>query len=798
MDIKYNGTIDLAVGMSARSKVWKNKKYTWSELIDRLMEEHKTTETYKEYIGASKPEQLKIKDVGGYVGGYLRNGRRKPGNVQHRQLMTLDIDFAHKDFWVDYLLQFENAALLHATHRHTETSPRYRLIIPLSRETTPDEYVAVSRAIAGALGIDFFDNTTFETNRLMFWPSSPKDVEYYAVYQDGPWIDVDEVLDTYIDWRDTSLWPTAESKFQDVKDSVDKQEDPENKKGVVGAFCRAFTIDDVIENFLSKDYVDAGKDRYTYTKGSAAAGLIVYDNKFAFSHHGTDPTGGKLCNAFDLVRIHKFGHLDPDDVKRSSIPKSFKAMEDFATGLKEVKSVIATEKISEARYDFAEEIENVEEDLGWMQELDVDAKGKYLSTATNINTIFGNDPRLKGIFKHNSFDNKRYVFKSLPWRRVDKPEPVKNVDYAGVRNYIESIYGIVGNLKIEDSMSLEFEKHLYHPVQDYLQELEWDGTKRIDTLLIDFFGAEDNLYTREATRKTLVGGVGRILRPGIKFDLVLTLVGGQGAGKSTLVKKLGKTWYSDTFMTVHGKEALEQIQGAWLIEMAELSGVRKSEVEAVKHFISKQEDTFRPAYGRNSETYLRQCIFIATTNNKDFLRDPSGNRRFLPIDLNIPNSNRSIFKDLSEQEVDQLWAEAVHLFKKGEPLYLSKEAEGMAKEEQKNHSETDYRKGIIETYLNTELPEDWGKMDLDARRSYLTDPEGDELSPIKKTTIKSFVCVAEIWCECLGKNKEDMDRYKTREVNDILRSLDDWEQSTSTKNFKIYGKQKYYSKKNIK
>lgn len=790
--MKYNGTIDIARGMSARSKVWKNKKIEWGKLVEELSEPHHTTETFKEYIASNKQEQTKIKDVGGYVGGYLRNGRRKPENVVHRQLMTLDIDFAHKDFWDDYLLQFENAAVLHATHKHSETSPRYRLIMPLSREATADEYVAVSRHVAGVLGIDLFDNTTFETNRLMFWPSSPKDVDYYVEVQDGPWVDVDATLANYIDWKDTSLWPTADSKFQDVKSTVAKQEDPQDKKGIVGAFCRAFGIEDVISEFLSKEYTDAGKDRYTYTGGSAAAGLILYSDKWAYSHHGTDPCGGKLCNAFDLVRIHKFGHLDPDNVNRGTKPKSFTAMEDFATSLKEVKAIIAKEKISDAKYDFIYDLETFEEDIDWMQELEVDAKGKYLSTAQNINLIFANDARLKNLFKHNDFDGKRYVTGNLPWRRVVGQEPVKNVDYSGVRNYIETIYGIVGNLKIEDSISLDFEKNSWHPVQEYLKGLTWDGTKRVDTLLVDYFGTTDTIYSREAIRKTLVGAVGRILKPGIKFDLVLTLVGGQGTGKSTLAKKLGKSWFSDTFMTVQGKEALEQIQGAWIIEMAELAGLRKAEVEAVKHFISKQEDTFRPAYARSSETYLRQCIFIATTNNKEFLKDPTGNRRFIPIEIDTTMATRDIFTEMTEDEVDQIWAEAVTLFKNGEPLFMSKEAEEIARNEQEKHSETDYRRGIIEGYLSTKLPEGWDEKGVDERRTYLDTSNRDELSPDPGIITREVVCVAEIWCECLGKDKNDMDRYKTREINDILRSLEGWNQSTSTKNFKIYGKQKYY------
>lgn len=782
--MKNDTTLDIAVGVSVRSKNWKNKKIKWSQFAHRLSESVTTNETFKEYVAAGKEEQLRIKDVGGYVGGYLRGGKRNPDNVVYRQVMTLDMDFAHNDFWDDFCLQFENAAVIHSTHKHHKKSPRYRLIIPVSREMTPDEYVAVSRKIAGDLDIELFDNTTFETNRLMFWPSNPKDIEYYYRYQDGPFIDVDEVLNTYYDWTDSSLWPIADAQLHRVRSVMEKQQDPENKKGIIGAFCRTHSITESIEKFLSDEYEEAINGRYTYTKGTTSGGLMVYDDKFAYSHHGTDPCGGKLSNSFDLVRIHKFGHLDSDLNNK----KSFQAMQEFARKDVEVKKVIAVESLDSAKYDFAEELEIQETDIDWMAKLDTDAKGKYVSSATNISLIFANDIRLKGLFKNNEFDGKRYICGNMPWRKVPGDEPMKNVDYSGVRNYLESLYGITGNLKIDDSLALEFEKNKFHPIQEYLRGLKWDGEERVDRLLIDYFGAEDNGYTREAMRKTLIGAVGRVMVPGIKFDLVLTLVGDQGCGKSTFASKLGGPWFSDTFMTVTGKEAFEQVQGAWVIEMAELSGTKKAGIESVKHFISKQEDTFRPAYARTSETFRRQCIFIATTNKKDFLRDPTGNRRFMPVDMDVRNAVLSVFDDLTPEEVDQIWAEAMKYYKDGESLFLSKEAEAIAALEQKAHSETDERKGLIEKYLNTLLPKDWAERTLYERREYLNDP----LSP-NGVNPREVVCVAEVWCECLGKEKEDMDRYKTGGINDILKSLEDWQQSNSTKNFAIYGKQKYYS-----
>jgi len=799
--MKYDGKINIAVGASAESKTWRNKNFTFSQFVDRIADNQKTRETYKEFMLFTKAEQGKIKDVGGYVGGYLRNGRRNPKNVVHRQLLTLDIDFAHLDFWLDFTLQFGNAAILHGTHKHSALSPRYRLLMPLSRTVTPDEYVAIGRQVAGSIGIDLFDNTTFETNRLMFWPSTPKDVDYYMKVQDGPWIDADEILDSYADWTDTSLWPTSGQMLRELGDNAKKQADPREKSGIVGAFCRTYSLTEAIAEFLQEEYLPTDKEHlYTYAHGSTSAGLIVYEDTFAFSHHGTDPCSGKTSNAFDLVRLHKFGHLDSTEAPAGSKPKSFAAMEEFARKDRAVKKTLASENLAEAKYDFAEpyeeyddEPENIEGDqdaVEWMTELEADNKGNYLSSAQNISLIMTHDVRLKDGFKQNNFDNKRYAFKTLPWRRILKPEPLKNVDMSGVRNYIETIYGITGIAKIDDAIALEFERNSFHPIKDYLDALKWDGVKRIDYLLIDYFGAPDNIYTREAIRKPLTAAVARIYKPGCKFDLVLTLIGPQGTKKSSFVNKLGKSWYSDTFTTVHGKEAFEQLQGAWLMEIAEMAGFRKADAEAIKHYISKQEDSYRPAYGRSTETFPRQNIFIASSNKNDLFTDATGNRRFAPVDVNPAEILKDVWTDLDD-DIDQIWAEAKHLYDAGEKLYFSAEAEKIAKLEQTSHSEVDERRGLIEFYLERDLPKNWPDLGIDERRDFLNDPEKLDFDGTKRRR----VCMAEIWCECLGKNKEDMQRWLTRDINDIMKSFPDFEYKSTTANFGAYGKQKYYQRK---
>lgn len=774
--------LTIAVGASRTAKTWKNKTLTWGELVAKLRTPVRTTETLAEFLRASREDQSAIKDVGGYVGGYLIGGKRSPSSVGHRQLLTLDIDFATSDFWEGFTLIYGEAAVLHATHKHSTAEPRYRLVMPLDREATSEEYEAVARKVAGDLGIELFDNTTFEVNRLMYWPSHPRDVEYYFREQDGEALSVDKVLATYVDWRDASLWPTADRKLREIGEAAKKQEDPYMKRGIIGAFCRTYPIREAIAAFLSAEYVEAQDGRYTYVKGTTSCGAVIYEDAFLYSHHGTDPASAKLCNAFDLVRLHKFGHLDDDGKSH----KSFSAMENWVKDLPEVKQTLARERYDAARLDFdaeAVDAEEVEVDLAWTEALEINTKGENLSTAANINLILQNDQFLKGAFKRNEFDGRPYIVKSMPWRLVESPEPVRNVDYSGVRNYIECAYGISSTAKIDDALALESERLKFHPVREYLNACKWDGESRIDTLLVKYFGAVDNVYTREAMRKMLVGAVARVFEPGVKFDYVMVFVGEQGLRKSSFLAALGREWFSDTFLGVHGKESMEQLQGSWIVEIGELAGLSKADVEAIKHFISKQRDQFRPAYARTTETFYRQCVFFGTTNRAEFLRDATGNRRFLPVDV-----TREVTADeLDNLPVSQLWAEAVQLYRNGEPLYLSNDAKRIAQIEQDLHREQDERLGLVQRYLDRLLPENWDELDVYDRRDFMNSAQEGAVQ-------RRFVCVAELWAECLGKGREEMSRYNTKDLNELMRALPGWKARLSTKDFKLYGKQRFYER----
>lgn len=788
--------LNIAVGKSRKDTNWKNKTMTWSELLDSLKNTVKTYETVAEYKTMSKDEQGSIKDIGGFVGGHLEGGRRLKGNVKNRSLVTLDVDYAGQNFWEDFTMLNDFAAALYSTHKHTPKSPRLRLIVPLSKPVTPEQYEAIARKIADDIGIDLFDDTTYQPSRLMYWPSTSKDGQYVFKVQKGPILDPQTILDTYDDWSDCSYWPESSRAKKKRKSLKDKQEDPLHKKGAIGAFCRTYTIQETIEKFLSDVYESCDiEDRYTYVEGSTSAGLVVYDDKFAYSNHSTDPAGEQLCNAFDLLRIHKFSHLDEEASPNTPVTRlpSYKEALKFVSDDTDVKKTIVTEGIQLKSDDFAD-VDMSDYDDSWIKELEVE-KGQITSSINNIVLILENDPRLKGIYAYNEFDHIEIASRSMPWRviktAVDKS--LRDSDDSNLRHYLETNYKINGKEKIKDAIRVVANRNTFHPVREYLESCEWDGVERVDTLLIDYLGAEDSEYTRTVTHKTLVAAVARVYEPGCKFDYMLTLSGAQGIGKSTLFDRLGGQWFSDSLTSVTGKESYEQLQGVWIMEMGELSALKKSEVEATKQFLSKREDRYRKAYGERVEQFPRQNIFIGTTNEKQFLRDDTGGRRFWVVDL-VDKAKHNLFKELDKGTIENIWAEAKIYYELGEDLTLDEEMEAEAKAIQEAHGEDSPKLGLITSYLDTLLPKDWASLDLYQRRDFL---HGDTFNaPGEGVLVREKVCAAEIWCEVYEKKLGDLTNYEAKEINKLLDKMTEWEKQKSSRKFgKIYGNQRGYRRK---
>ncbi len=806
--ISYDGPLDLALCKTREQKTYSNTQKQWSWIVEKISSTHRTAETFADYISFPRTKQDTIKDIGGFCSGYLRAGRRLASNIAHKQLITLDLDTAQVETWDIFTMLFECAGAVYSTHKHAPETPRLRLLIPLDREVFPDEYQAISRWIAGEIGIEAFDNTGFQPHRMMYWPSTAKDGHYYFNYQDGPWLCADEILARYNDWHDTTEWPISERVHKVIDRLAKKQGDPLQKPGVVGAWCRVYGIAEVIAKHLADVYEPCDvEDRYTYKEGSTSAGLIIYDDKFAYSHHGTDPISGKLCNAFDLVRIHKFGLRDEDakeDTPGNRLP-SFKDMIHLATQDPAVRQLIGSEKLAEAFADFDDDYAAGADkgapvvdpdDQKWLEKLDIDKNGNYLSTIKNVVLIMQNDPRLKGAIGLNKFENREMLLRDLPWKKLTaETRYMQDRDDANFRHYLEQYYGISAAAKVKDAVDIVVGNNGFHPVRDYLTAVEWDGQPRLETLLIDYLGADDNLYVRTVTRKAFVAAVARVFEPGIKFDNMLITIGKQGIGKSTLIDKMGSPWFTDSFNfhMLGTKQADEQLQGSWLVEVGELSGLPKAEIESAISFLSKREDRFRVAYGKRVDYFPRQCIFFGTTNKDRPLRDAEGNRRFWPVTTHSNAATKNIFTDLDLDVRGQLWAEAYCCFIAGEQLHLSEEVRQLAEKMQQWHTDTDDRIGMILAYLDQPLPESWDEKSIAQRREFLS---ADEDFKEAGVSLRTVVCAAEIWCEVLGGFLKDMNNHNTKFIHQMLQKSGDWEHSKGNRKFAIYGYQRAYVRTN--
>ena len=791
--LKYDYTVDLATGHSRMSKKWRNRHWQWSELLQRCSETQRTNETAAEYAKMSREEQSNVKDVGGFVGGYLSGGVRKNTNVLYRSVATLDIDYGTLNVWEDFQMAFSFAAMLYSTHKHSEKTPRYRLVFPLSRQVTPAEYEPLCRKIAAEIGIDLFDDTTYELPRLFYWPSTCKDADYVFEYQDGPACNVDQILAQYVDYRDVSAWPVSSREGDVLAHEIKKAGDPTEKPGLIGAFCRAYSIEDVIERFLS-DYYEptAQPDRYTYKLGSVAGGLVCYEGKFAYSHHETDPASRQLCNAFDLCRIHLYGAKDEGsralDITRKP---SYLAMTEFASQDRNVKLILSRDKQQAVADDFAgvELPEDYSDE--WKGDLEYSKSGKLQCTIGNIILILENDPALRGHIVHDLFAGIDGVVGGLPWNK--KATQWTDSDDANLRVWLETNYGLTGKEKIADALTAVLTRHSYHPIRDYLNGLTWDGTPRLERLIIDYIGAEDTELNRVMTRKHFTAAVTRVFKPGCKYDYCLVMTGPEGAGKSTLLNKMGGQWFNDSITTTEGKEGMDQLRRAWIIEMGELASIKRSDVESIKAYLSKRVDIYRAAYARRTAEHPRQCIFCGTTNEALFLKGDNGNRRFWVIAVDPTLRKYSAWQDAIDRDRDQLWAEAMHYYQQGEKLYLDDRLEAQAKQRQAEYNDDhdDPLADMLLNFLDTKLPADWETYDLNRRRAWWRDPD-----PLNAdgTETRTRVSAVEFICERMGRDMADKEfKYLARKVSNLIKALPNWEKVSTTKHCQnLYGIQRGY------
>ena len=401
------------------------------------------------------------------------------------------------------------------------------------------------------------------------------------------------------------------------------------------------------------------------------------------------------------------------------------------------------------------------------------------NTLRNIKLIMENDPNLKGIVFNQLADGME-IKGTVPWKHPAKYW--RDQDDAQLISYVDDHYGTFSQRNYDIAVTKVTDDRSYHPIREMFASLPpWDGIRRAETVLIDYLGAADNAYVRAVTRKALCAAYKRVHQPGIKFDYITVLNGS------------GMEWFSDSLSLsdMNDKTAAEKLQGYWIHEIGEMAGMKKADLEKVKAFVSRQDDKYRASFGRRVTPHLRQCIFFGTTNSENgYLRDITGNRRFWNV--KVTGNGKYAPWDLTEEIIQQIWAEVKELAIAGEDLFLPPDLEEYAKGEQREAMEMDEREGLVREYLSMLLPANWNEMDVFDRRSYVRDTL-DPTRPVG-TVPRQYVSNMEIWCECFGKNKEDLRPTDSYAIASIMERINGWERVKDRMLLPIYGRQRVYRK----
>lgn len=799
----------ITTGANRFSKNWQRLELNYSDFIDKLRRPTKTPETLAEFLKLPKSKQDELKDVGGFVGGALSGNRRKSESIESRDLISLDFDNISSGMTDDVIKRVQTLGcgyVIYSTRKHAEYKPRLRIIIPTNRSVSVDEYEPIARKVAALIGIEMADPTTFEPSRLMYWPSCSSDSTYVFRSEDKPFLDADGVLNQYVDWKDISSWPQVPGADVKHRKLLTQQENPTNKPGLVGAFCRTYDIYSAMDKFIPEAYDRTGNDeRFTYMGGSTYGGAIIYqDGLFLFSHHATDPCGGRLVNAWDLVRLHKYSQLDDDAEVGTPVAKlpSFTAMKNLVRQDKSVLALLDKERQDSAKSYFTDigqnavavDSENVEEDDSWREALVRNKNGDIEKSISNIVLVLTRDPQFKGKFWVDEFANRSMTTLPLPWDDGEGNRDWRDSDDAQLALKLEREYGLTGDSKIEKALKVVGDNNRKNEVKTLLESFRWDGVERIPTLLHDYLGAEQSVYTADIMKKSLAAAVARaVSNVGVKFDSMVIFTGKQGIGKSTFLSKLGMSWFSDSLYSFEGKDAAELIQGTLINEVGELSAMNKSETEAIKQFLSKTQDIYRAAYGRHTAKYPRRCVFFGSTNSQEFLKDETGNRRFWPVKVGEYEPTKSIFKDL-DGEITNIWAEAYTYYMLGEKLFLEGESLEISERMQETFREIDPWQGEIEEFLNMKIPIDWYNR---SRGEQIQFVNGN--LDLKETPLidRDRVCVKEIWLLCFGGDIRYCTRREANRITAIITGLFGWKRMDKAARFGTFGVQKGFEKSKI-
>lgn len=757
--------IDLTIIPSRNSKQWFPATITWEEFVEAAQEP--ATE----------------KDCGAYMAGKATSTSRKDSRVEYRSMVTLDADNADPDLPAR-VEGLGLTALVHSTYSHTTDNPRYRVVIPIMGPgLTEEEYPRAAHGLMETLGKEQFDKTCDQPKRIMYGPSAANPDQYEVYSYEGETATAQGLLESF------GGFSSAPEHKRGPKT------DPYKFPGVIGAFNRLYDMARAVEEF-KLPYEQVGENRWHYIHAKSSGGVCVYPDGYVYSNHASDPAGGRALCVFDLVAMHKFADLDEAaDTSLNTAPKDRpsiqKAMQEFMQ-LNGIKKEMMSLNIEPAGED--------EGTSDWKSKLLIHPKtGKTLDEVHNWDLITEHDPVLQGL-AYNTMNLATVTLCDFPWRKVTpgKNDQLTNADRAQISSHIQRTYNMRRPSKeqVNDAIDVVAQDHSFHPVEEYLEALEWDGVSRIETWL----PGGVNTYKRSIARLVAVQAVARMLDPGVKVDNCMILAGGEGLGKSWFIERMARGW-TCTLGPIDrgsGRDTIMIMSRSWVAVADEGYSLKKADADNMKNFITRTHDEVRLPYARETEFLPRRQVIWGTTNDPTFLRAQEGNRRFLIVNV----TEKLDFDKYTREYVDQVWAEAVHIWKESRDKYgvegnpvlrLSDAEEEVAKEVRGEATEEEPLVGLIQNYLETLVPDGWEKMSVEERISWLRRAEQGLVNP--GTHRIERVCTLEIWRIVLEGRDAKISRKDSLDITDALRKVPGWESSGAKRaSFPHFGQQRFFSR----
>lgn len=759
----------IATAPKRDSRHWRNGTIEWSEIVGWMGSPAAKKEAGNYLLGTLRPDTTVVHTKGGQP---CTDTHRRKDFVESRSAITLDIDSPDPDFVDAVEMLFDHAAIIHTTYSSSPDAPRYRMIVPTDREMKPDEYIEAATVLMARFGKEQFDPGSTQPERYMFKPAAQEPGWFEFWVLDGDPVDVDTLLaDFVVDLSDKPLPKPGRNK-----------RDPYSLEGVMGAFNRAYADWDLLIETYDLPYEKVSEDRYHLVGSASMAGMgpVQGTDGFVYSHHANDPAYGKTCSAFDLVRMHRFGELDEGVSEQTPINRrpSQEAMLDLASGDFRVTAELVG-------VDFAEAMDEEGNVNDWRLDLRRNNRGKILDVVANRDLIRDNDRALAVLF-FNEMSLVPEAGADLPWREVGDLPTITNSDRLEFLDYVEREYGLVLPKSKTDAMiDVAAARRRRHPVREYLESLSWDGKSRIETALP---GVKSTAYTRLVARKSLVAAVARAFEPGCKWDHTLVLFGSEGLGKSWWIDKMSRGW-SASLGRIGDKDTLLTMQRSWIITSDEGHSLKKADHDAQKEFLTRTHDVFRMPYEKETQAHPRHCVIWSTTNDEIFLRRQEGNRRFLIVHC----EDKVDFDALTDEYIDQVWAEAVHLYRAGEPLFLSSLESLEAAEQRERFVEEDALAGLIEGYLETPVKEGWSSMSIQQRQEWLMGREQGFEAP--GTEMIDEVCSTQIWVEAMQRRRGEHRKTDLLDITNSLKRIPGWELLPGTRRMGPYGPQKVFRRK---